>query len=233
MRERTLAVDGSGPEGGVALLEEDRIVEEVRFAEGSGFGVTLPTEVATLLERHGCSFADLGLLAVTLGPGSFTGLRIALGLAKGIALVHSLPIAGISTLELAATATGLTHGLVLSLKDAGGSLLFHALYRRDGDRLDCVLPPAMGSIEALVPSLLAATFFDEPVFCCGPGLDGCRIPLQAALGPRFLMPETPFVQPGPGLLGCRGLHHACPTRYPGSLELEPLYLRPPQAVMNH
>ncbi len=204
MKTRSMALDGSGPRGGIALLEDEIPLETIHFAEGPGFGVTLATQIEAILARHQWRTATLDLLTVALGPGSFTGLRVALGLAKGISLVHSIPIVGISTLELVAAATEPQHQELLSLRDAGNGLLFFALYHRQGKILTPRITPTMGSLESLI-SMLEPLVSHPTLFCCGPGLDTCRIRLEQHLGTRFRSPSTPHVPPSSDLLGRLGL----------------------------
>ncbi|MBF0419887.1 MAG: tRNA (adenosine(37)-N6)-threonylcarbamoyltransferase complex dimerization subunit type 1 TsaB [Magnetococcales bacterium] len=227
MTLRCLALDGSGPLGGVALLEGDRLVETTSCPEGPGFGVTLYARVEHLLTQHHVTVADLGLLTVTLGPGSFTGLRFALGLAKGMALVHGIPILGISTLALQAEASQGHHPWILPLRDAGQGLLFFALYNALADGTREVIPPSMGRL-AEMSARLQATIPGETPLCCGPGVAMHAEGLEKM---RCHVPDHPHAQPSAALLGLMGLNRWRHGAQPAACNLEPLYLRPPQAEM--
>lgn len=231
MMTKSLVLDGSGPQGGVALLEGGDVLASVTFAEGAGFGVTLFSRVAAILRENRLTVADLGLLTVALGPGSFTGLRFALGLAKGMALVHDVPIVGVSTLAMAATQVKDESDWILPLREAGNDYIFFSLYRTINQKITPVHPPTMGRFEDLL-TMLQACLGEESVFCCGGGVDGMRNQLQASLGRRFLAHASPLLQPSPKLLGRMGLEIWQTGQFPNPMDLEPLYLRPPQAQMN-
>lgn len=93
----TLAIDTAGPRLQLALHSSDisdSLVEEI----ATGHAEILFERVQQLLDRHQLSYEDLTRLAVTTGPGSFTGLRIGLSAARGLALALKLPLIGVPTL---------------------------------------------------------------------------------------------------------------------------------------
>lgn len=99
-----LAVDTATQMAGLALYDEVRgkVLGEESWSSVNRHTVELMPRLVRLLEQQGISPTDLTGLAVSLGPGSFTGLRIGMGVAKGLALAQGLPLAGIPTLDLTA-----------------------------------------------------------------------------------------------------------------------------------
>jgi tRNA threonylcarbamoyladenosine biosynthesis protein TsaB len=98
----TLAFDTATDVATSALVRDEDVLGERRSR-----AVTVLADADELLRRAGCIPADLDLLVVGVGPGSFTGVRIGLAAARGVALALDLPVAGVSTLEaLAAGAPG-------------------------------------------------------------------------------------------------------------------------------
>jgi tRNA threonylcarbamoyladenosine biosynthesis protein TsaB len=89
---------------GVALYDQIRgkVLGEESWSSVNRHTVELMPRLVRLLEQQGITPADLTGLAVSLGPGSFTGLRIGMGVAKGLALAQGLPLVGIPTLDLTA-----------------------------------------------------------------------------------------------------------------------------------
>jgi tRNA threonylcarbamoyladenosine biosynthesis protein TsaB len=115
-----LAVDTSGPRGGITLARagDDRFeIVESAVIEGGTFSAELIPQISQLLTKHNLKPQQLeGLVAVT-GPGSFTGLRVGLTAVKGLAEVLTLPIATVTSLEVLAAASGIAG--VMAVLDAG------------------------------------------------------------------------------------------------------------------
>ena len=99
-----LAIDTATRMAGLALYDHEsgRVLGEETWHSVNNHTIELMPRLAHLLEQQGLSPADLSGLAVSLGPGSFTGLRIGLGVVKGLALARKLPLAGIPTLDVIA-----------------------------------------------------------------------------------------------------------------------------------
>lgn len=103
----TLAIDTAAPRLQLALLLADGRVDISIDDIATGHAELLFERIAALLERNGVGYPELARIAVTTGPGSFTGLRIGLSAARGIGLARSLPVIGVpSLLALSLSATG-------------------------------------------------------------------------------------------------------------------------------
>ena len=112
-----LAVDTAGKTSAVAVMAQDRLLYEAQLNNGLTHSETLLPMIDTALRCAGLDMDRLDLLAVTNGPGSFTGLRIGLSVVKGLAQPRQLPCVGVST--LAALAYGCTgEGTVIGALDA-------------------------------------------------------------------------------------------------------------------
>ncbi len=99
-----LAIDTSTRMVGIALYDGVQVVSESLWTSRDYHTVELAPAVAEMLARAGINAAGLQGLAVALGPGSFTGLRIGLALAKGLALTQRLPLVGVPSLDFLAAA---------------------------------------------------------------------------------------------------------------------------------
>ena len=99
-----LAIDTATRMAGLALYDHESgwVLGEETWYSVNNHTVELMPRLVHLLEQQGFSPAELNGLAVSLGPGSFTGLRIGLGVAKGLALARKLPLVGIPTLDVVA-----------------------------------------------------------------------------------------------------------------------------------
>lgn len=99
-----LALDTSTRTVGLALYDGVQVLNLTVWTSQDYHTVELAPAVAQSLQRAGVSFDALGALAVATGPGSFTGLRVGLALAKGLAVARNLPLVGIPTLDFLAAA---------------------------------------------------------------------------------------------------------------------------------
>lgn len=99
-----IAIDTSTRVIGVALYNGVQILSEMLWSSQQYHTVELAPTVSSLMERAGVPSSELKIVAVALGPGSFTGLRIGISLAKGMALAGRLAIVGIPTLDILASA---------------------------------------------------------------------------------------------------------------------------------
>ncbi len=112
----TLAIDTAAPRLQLALALADGSVDELVEDIAKGHAEILFDRIETLLVRNGLAYADLARIAVTTGPGSFTGLRIGLSAARGLGLARKLPVLGIPS--LLAVSLALENGPVAVLVDA-------------------------------------------------------------------------------------------------------------------
>lgn len=97
-----LALDTATRNSGLALFDGRQLVAELNWRSDDGQTTELMPRLAQLLAWHRLEPAALRVLAVSLGPGSFTGLRVAVSAAKGMALAHGLPLIGVPTLDATA-----------------------------------------------------------------------------------------------------------------------------------
>ncbi|MCP4506458.1 MAG: tRNA (adenosine(37)-N6)-threonylcarbamoyltransferase complex dimerization subunit type 1 TsaB, partial [Fuerstiella sp.] len=127
-----LAVDTSGFEGSIAVLDDRRILEErALIAEGGRHAQTLVLQVDRVLKSLGLAGRDIDAVAVSVGPGSFTGLRVGVVFAKTFAWANAANLVAVDTLRAAAqqTVDGTEHVAVIS--DAQRSEVFVNEYTWD------------------------------------------------------------------------------------------------------
>lgn len=116
-----LALDTSTQTTGIALYDEPVIIGEMTWRTSSHHTVELAPAVVDLMQRCAVKPAELAAIAVALGPGSFTSLRIGLALAKGLALSLSIPIIGVPTFEFQAAQQPLAAEPMFTVLPAGRS----------------------------------------------------------------------------------------------------------------
>jgi tRNA threonylcarbamoyladenosine biosynthesis protein TsaB len=147
---RVLAVETSTLTGAVALLAGDSVVADHRLSLAVTHSERLLAAVDHVLAAAGWRLADVETLAVAIGPGSFTGLRIGVSTAKSLAFATGIPLVGISTLDALAWSLPYAAYPVCPILDAKKGEVYTALYRTDAGRLErlwehqAVAPAALG-----------------------------------------------------------------------------------------
>ncbi|HWH80302.1 MAG TPA: tRNA (adenosine(37)-N6)-threonylcarbamoyltransferase complex dimerization subunit type 1 TsaB [Candidatus Binatus sp.] len=139
---RVLGIDTATPIASVALVENEKLIAEDFHApvttdrrefpvqsKGNHAEIIVPL-IQALLERTQITLGDLSGLAISIGPGSFTGLRIALATVKGMAYESGLPVIGVSTLHANAARVSDAEGVVCSMLDARKQEVYAACFRR-------------------------------------------------------------------------------------------------------
>jgi tRNA threonylcarbamoyl adenosine modification protein YeaZ len=209
---RLLAIDTALDACSVGVADGDRLVTRSE-AIGRGHAEVLMGLIAGALAEAGLAVSDVTRIAVTVGPGSFTGLRIGIAAARGLALVTGAEVVGIGTLAVHAEEARAARGAVpvLALIAAGRGEIYGAGFAVDG-RED--VAPAVAA-----PAWFAA-FAADGVVLAGSGADGV-----AALVPGA---ERRIVhrRAAPDIAALCRLGTRAP---PASGPVRPLYLRPPDA----
>ncbi len=185
--------------------------------------------VDTLLTESGTGRADLGGVAVSAGPGSFTGLRIGVATARGLAQGLGIPAVPVCTLQALAETVPTPGTLVCPLLDARRSQVYTALYRRGWEEpfsLNSLVEPAAMSLAELTANLKA---YEEPVVFTGEGLQSYSVVLKEALGKHAILPAAPFRLCRAAMVALRGRALLAANPEASYLELLPSYLRRPEA----
>lgn len=208
------AFETSTAAGSVALLQGGSAME-VELARDRAHASDLLPALDGLLRSAGLSLPELDALVVGLGPGSFTGLRVAAATALGLARGAALALVGVPSFEataLAALAPG-EEGAVVA--DARSGALYFARYLRLADDLATLEPP-----QALAPSELASRIAgDFPIVGDSALLRGALLPPAAVARLRGAAPRAAAL----ARLGAARLAQRGPS---APEEIEPLYLRP-------
>lgn len=124
-----LAIDTATRYASVALYNEKGILSEATWYSSGNHSIEVMPTIVAMMERQGFAPQDLSAVAVAKGPGSFTGLRIGMSLAKGLALGLGIPIVAIPTLEITAYAVGDRGCRIFAVLEAGRGRICVGSYR--------------------------------------------------------------------------------------------------------
>jgi tRNA threonylcarbamoyladenosine biosynthesis protein TsaB len=215
-----LALDTCGRAGGAALAREGAIAGEVLLSTAATHSRRLMASVDFLLEAAGAARAELGGLAVTVGPGYFTGLRIGLATACGLALGLGLPAAGVSSLRLIAAGAARPGVTTWAVTDARRGLVYAAPFGLGPRGLE-----RRGEDTALAPERLAP-LIQAPALLAG---DGARAHAEVLAGPGVELAPAWADLPRPGLLALIGAERLARGQGVAAEGLAARYVRPSDA----
>ncbi|MFN4131531.1 MAG: tRNA (adenosine(37)-N6)-threonylcarbamoyltransferase complex dimerization subunit type 1 TsaB [Caldimicrobium sp.] len=153
-----LGIETSGKTGGLALFQEKLLIEITLQAQQS-YSQILFHYLPLILEKTKVSMQDIQFIAVDIGPGSFTGLRIGISAIKAFSLVYNCPIIPISSLEVLAYPFYSSPFPILSLIDAYTQEIFIALYKYEGEFLKTLYPPNLVKLQDLGHLIQEPTLF--------------------------------------------------------------------------
>jgi tRNA threonylcarbamoyladenosine biosynthesis protein TsaB len=156
-----LAIDTSTRLAGVAIYDGIQVIAETIWTSHDYHTVELVPIIVEILNRSAKKVTDLEAVAVALGPGSFTGLRIGLAAAKGMALGAHLPLLGVPTLDVLAAAQPMRDLPLVAALQAGRGRLAVGQYNVIADGWSAVGPPRIMDIQTLAHSI------HSPTLVCG------------------------------------------------------------------
>ena len=222
---KILAIDSTAGVASVAVSEGERLLGSFNVNNGLTQSELLLPMAEALLKTLKLSFSDIELLACTVGPGSFTGVRIGTALIKGIAFGRDVPCVGVSTLEALAENLTPLSGIYAPCMDARRAQVYNALFRFEGSKLTRLTPD-----RAIPAAELAAELssMGEKVYLSGDGYEVARAAM-AALG--LEAEETPkeLILSSACSVARVALRKYEAGEYTSDLALSPTYLRMPQA----
>lgn len=215
-----LAIDTSGPSLSVAIIKDGVLCHETTIKNGLNHSQTLMPMVEQALATLDLAATDLSLIAAVVGPGSFTGVRIGVAAAKGLARAVAADCIGINALEALAFGTGESDTIVCPVRDARAKQVYGAAFRA-GKRLmaDEVLP--------LTQYLAKVAALGDRLLFVGDGVAPYRDAIADVLGDKARFAPEHLLALKAGAVGVLALTRQ-EEAIPGA-DLMPLYLRAPQA----
>ncbi len=217
-----LAIDTSTRYAGVALVnQEGQLVQLIQWRSQQNHSVELLPTIDAVLKREQITVKDVTAIAVALGPGSFSALRVGLSVAKGLAWANGLPMVSATTLEAEALAYASSGMPTCAVLDAGRGQLLWALFQNDDGQLRKAGGEDIATPEELLQRLPA------PVLICGEAVEKYGEAL-AKVAPRGVRLATPYL-PGQRVAALANMGYArlkaSQTQDPAAIQ--PLYLRRP------
>lgn len=219
-----LAIESATPHGSVALLSGGDLLGEILLPRGRQLSETYLAAIDRLLRDSGRSPEEVGHVAVSSGPGSFTGLRVGMAAAKGFCFGWEKPIVPVPTLHALAMRFPLEGTTVCPVLDARKKEVYAGFFRWDGGVCLRAAPDA-----ALPPEELPARIPPGPVLFCGDGTVPYGDGFREALGERALFPPPGEGLPRASAVGRLALLLLREGKGVHPRDVVPAYLRPSEA----
>lgn len=208
-----LALETSSSVGSIALGREDARLATADVSQHRRHNLDLMPTIARLCDKHGVRPADLAEVYVSIGPGSFTGLRIGIATAKMLAITVGARVVAVPTLDVLVQNAPTASSPVAAALNHKGDTMWSAVYGWHGERWTVVVQPALRTMAQLLTTTPAAILGD-PL----PPLEGV-----ALLPPDLAVPRS-------DALWRLGREAAKRGDFINAMTLAPLYARDPEAV---
>lgn len=215
-----LALDTATDQGSLALLEDDQVLGELTLDTPGSFLVHLLPALDGLLAQTQRSLGEVEAICVSQGPGNFTGLRLGLATAQGLALSLKIPVAPVPTLEVVAAPFIGTPHPVAAVMDAKRGEVYLGLFDCRGE-----YPEPLGEPERLAAVNLPPRL-EPPLLLTGPGLRPYRDSLAETMAPGILLAPEDSWYPSAATVGRLGRRRLALGLTVTPPQLTPLYLRP-------
>ena len=222
-----LGIDTATDQVSCAVGGHEGVLASMRTARSRAHAETLAPAIRFVCEQARVELEEIGAVAVDVGPGLYTGLRVGIATAKAVAHALSVPMVGLPSLDLLAFPVRFSNRLVAAVVDARRGEVFWALYRQVPGGVQRISEPTVGSPDDLVNELMVA---DDEILVVGDGALRHAQVFEGLIGVE---------QAGQGLehpdaSSLVQLAHARALReqFVGHEQITPLYLRQPDAVRN-
>ena len=217
-----LCLDTSGPVAGAALLQDGAVRYEAMAVNAFTHSQSILPMTEEAYQKTGLTVQDTDLFAVTVGPGSFTGVRIGVSTVKALAHAGGKKCVAVDALEAMAAGAMPFPGILCPIQDARAGQVYGAAFR--GGTLERLLPDEPMKLEEYLEKV---SVFGEQMLFLGDGMPVHREKIASILGDRavFAPAHLCYLRPAAAAyLAWRDREKAVHYN-----DLSPLYLRPPQA----
>jgi tRNA threonylcarbamoyladenosine biosynthesis protein TsaB len=222
-----LGIESATVQVGCAIGGHEGVLASAHSSRGKRHAESLTPTIDFVRRQARVDLHDIGVVAVDVGPGLFTGLRVGVASAKALAHAMRVPMIGVSSLDLLAFAIRFCSRLVVTAIDARRGELFYAFYRQVPGGMQRLSPPQLGSPDDLASELLATR---EECLLVG---DGALRYAEVFEGiARVEIAEQGFAHPSANALVQLAHAKALREEWVAPWDIRPLYLRRPDAEIN-
>lgn len=168
---KILGLDSTGNVCTAAISDNDKLISEMTVNIGNTHSETLLPLIEQILKLSDTDISEIELFATSVGPGSFTGVRIGAATVKGLAFGKNLPLCEVSTLEALAENLSSFDGIICPVINARRMQVYNAIFSCKSGVITRLTPDRAISVEELDAELAS---FKEPIYLSGDGYDICK-----------------------------------------------------------
>ncbi len=224
---KILAIDCCSSSCSAAVMDEERLLSLSLLDCGLGHSKTILVQIDQVLGNAGLTRKDIDYIATTVGPGSFTGIRIGVSTAKGLAQSTGIGLIPLSTMDALAYNSAAPDGTVIAcVLDARRQQVYNALFEMRGGRPERLCEDRALAIEELGEELAVK---NKPVLFVGDGAALCYDRLCGTLDCRKAPANLIAASAASAALAAHEAAYSCNFRPTSCHDLTPVYLRRPQA----
>ena len=221
---KVLGLDTATSCGCVGLIDDERIISEYLLDIPVTHSERLLGAIELVLREAHCAMEDLDGWAISLGPGSFTGLRIGVSTVKGLAFPNRKPVTGVSTLDVLASQTSPTPFLICPILDARKGEVYTAFYRYGEENF----LKRQSAYQAITPEDLIKKINEKTIFI-GDGVRTYADYFRDALPSFAIFPPPSLNVPHGAVVARLGLERLKKGEVLDLSTFTPIYVRPSEA----
>lgn len=221
-----LAIDASGVAGSVAYIKDGKLAGEYYFCDKLTHSQTIMPMLEHMKSLISINMDEIDVVAVTSGPGSFTGLRIGVTAAKALALALNVPIVGVPTLDVIAQAMYFTEYYICPIMDARRNQVYTALYKWNEEKLERLTEHRAIDMTEYLESLKK---YEGKVIFLGDGVTAYKQRIEETLGNRAVFAPSFCNLQHASVLGAMAEELYKEGKAEDASTFVPMYLRKSQA----
>lgn len=222
-----LGIDTATPQVSVAVGGHEGVLASTQSSRGRQHAEVLTPAIEFTCRQARVELSEISVVAVDLGPGLFTGLRVGVAAAKAMAHALRVPMIGVPSLDLLALPVRFSSRLITAVIDARRGELFYAFYRQVPGGMQRLTEPQVGSPDDLTSEIIAR---GEDALLVGDGALRYREVFEGLTKVEIV--DDGLAYPSAAALVQLAHAQALREQFVRPWELEPLYLRKPDAEIN-
>lgn len=223
---KILGIDSSGLVASAAIADEKNIIAEFTVNNKQTHSQTLLPMIEKVVDMSGIELEQIDAIAISAGPGSFTGLRIGSATAKGIGLALKKPVVSVPTLEGLAYRVSVFDGIICPIMDARRNQVYTGIYKMDKGNLVCLSEQKAVDIHEIMEELEK---YDEKVIFLGDGVEVQRETIEKEFKKEYCFAPIHLSKQSAAAVAVLGDIYFNQGKAEDAAEHKPIYLRKSQA----